>query len=323
MLPILPATSWATYPGANGLIAYGEWPGEVSEPQPGLTDTELFSIAPEGGDPSQLTDNSVNESRPSWSADGRRIAFVRFDGHDWEIWTMRADGTHERQVTNDEDNEWAPYFSPRGGRLLMSFAPHGGEYPYGGNVVEMRTDGADPVRLVGSARRSTGPEYSPNGRRIIFAGFASPYGSRHGIWTVHRDGSHPRLLVNHDKEPDPGENGLSVFEPSFSPDDSQIVYTRCYFATHDCDYETVMMRPATGVKRVVAQGLYDAAISPDGRQLVGVAYTGRCDIDPCGSRIVTRALHGTHVRKVTQPNASSSNWAPFDGSPSWQPIPPP
>jgi Tol biopolymer transport system component len=121
LLALSPATSWAAYPGANGLIAYAEFGGESSDPPPGGDDGEIFTIPPAGGDPTQLTDNSVGDYGPSWSADGRKIAFVRSDGHDWEVWTMSADGSHQRQVTHTRGHEWAPSFTPSGGRIIMSF----------------------------------------------------------------------------------------------------------------------------------------------------------------------------------------------------------
>ena len=44
LLAIVPATSWATYPGANGRIAYTEAPGE-SDPHGGY-DGEIFTVPP-------------------------------------------------------------------------------------------------------------------------------------------------------------------------------------------------------------------------------------------------------------------------------------
>ena len=48
----------------------------------------------------QLTDPTVGaSSRPSWSSDGKRIVFMASRGRHTDIWTMRADGTHQRQLT--------------------------------------------------------------------------------------------------------------------------------------------------------------------------------------------------------------------------------
>jgi Tol biopolymer transport system component len=64
-------------------------------------------------------------SYPSWSADGRLIAFTRSDGAAAQVWTMYADGTHERQVTDDADTAGTrrnPGFSPSGCRIVYTTA---------------------------------------------------------------------------------------------------------------------------------------------------------------------------------------------------------
>ena len=63
---------------------------------------------------------------------------------------------------------------------------------YTGNIVIVRADGTDPVRLTHD-REARDPAFSPNGRRIVFAG--APREERtSGIWVMRRDGTHKRLL---------------------------------------------------------------------------------------------------------------------------------
>jgi dipeptidyl aminopeptidase/acylaminoacyl peptidase len=61
--------------------------------------TELYVIDRDGSNRVQLTNNSLNEFEPTWSPDGTRIAFVRYDG-DYDIWVMNPDGTGETQLTD-------------------------------------------------------------------------------------------------------------------------------------------------------------------------------------------------------------------------------
>lgn len=60
---------------------------------------ELWVVNMDGTDRHRLTNNSVNDWGPSWSPDGRRIAFCRGLQDQYEIFVMAADGSDERRVT--------------------------------------------------------------------------------------------------------------------------------------------------------------------------------------------------------------------------------
>jgi Tol biopolymer transport system component len=56
----------AAFPGKNGKIAYVGHDGQ---------DLEIYTINPTGGTPVKLTDNTTGDFSPSYSADGKRIAY--------------------------------------------------------------------------------------------------------------------------------------------------------------------------------------------------------------------------------------------------------
>jgi Tol biopolymer transport system component len=41
----------------------------------------------------RLTDNEAHDGLPTWSADGKTIAFVSNEGGPWAIWAISADGS--------------------------------------------------------------------------------------------------------------------------------------------------------------------------------------------------------------------------------------
>src|SRR5262249_22325418 len=84
----LPASAWGAYPGANGMLAYT---GVVDQ----SWDSEIYTISATGGAPTQLTENHANGAA-SWSADGRRIAYVHWGPPVGGVWVMRSDGTSSR-----------------------------------------------------------------------------------------------------------------------------------------------------------------------------------------------------------------------------------
>jgi TolB protein len=77
----------ATFPGQNGKIAYVSY--DVLAPE-GPTDREIYAIDPTGGTPFQLTHNNTLDDSPSYSPDGKKIAYTGFEATDEEIYTINA-----------------------------------------------------------------------------------------------------------------------------------------------------------------------------------------------------------------------------------------
>jgi Tol biopolymer transport system component len=311
---VIPTTAWATYPGANGLIAYSELGERLAVCNNTAIDNwEILTISPAGGQPTQLTDNATADEEPSWSANGRRLAFVRTSVEPCRspnVWTMRADGTHQRQVTHGPAYESSPAFSPGGGRLVMV---------RNGNIVVIRSDGTERVRLTsGEGARNPvyspdNPVFSPDGRRIVFEGQARKR-SRSGIWSMRRDGTHKRLLA----DPEDGVFGGFYYHPDFDPDGSRIVFEHCDFAGHTCDTDNILMR-SNGRRKHVIRGGEKPVFSPDGTRVAGVRVTCDYYTEVCQSWVISYGpnAHGTQI--VTQ-DRGPRDWV---SSPSWQPIPEP
>jgi TolB protein len=63
---------------------------------------QIFVMHADGTHRRQLTDPTVGaSSRPSWSSDGKRIVFMASRADHTDVWTMRADGTQQKQLTRD------------------------------------------------------------------------------------------------------------------------------------------------------------------------------------------------------------------------------
>jgi WD40-like Beta Propeller Repeat len=86
----------ATFPGKNGRKAYEFYGGREG----------IYTSNPGGGGKTRVTFGFA----PSYSPDGKRIAFTEWDldGHDLEIYTIRAGGGSESQVTDTKHLAFDP-----------------------------------------------------------------------------------------------------------------------------------------------------------------------------------------------------------------------
>jgi TolB protein len=77
---------------------------------------EVYVVNINGTGLKQLTDSGGYVSGlPTWSPDGRYIAFVSDRGNQWAIWAMKSDGSDERKLFDlggtsnwAERISWAP-----------------------------------------------------------------------------------------------------------------------------------------------------------------------------------------------------------------------
>ena len=75
-----------------------------------LDGDEIYVVDPQGNSVRRLTYNAWEwDKHPSWSPDGSRIVFYsnRDTGHR-QIWIMDADGSNQRNLSNDEFENWDP-----------------------------------------------------------------------------------------------------------------------------------------------------------------------------------------------------------------------
>jgi Tol biopolymer transport system component len=98
----------------NGATSYdpawsprGDWIAFVSTAYDG---DEIYLVDPQGTTVQRLTYNAWEwDKHPAWSPDGSQIVFYsnRNTGHR-QLWIMNADGSNQRNLSNDEFENWDP-----------------------------------------------------------------------------------------------------------------------------------------------------------------------------------------------------------------------
>jgi len=153
-------------------------------------------------------DEEDGMSRPTWSPDGRRLAYVHNvfapEGESFdqlEVLDLSTGDHHplDLPLRFYQDPKW----SPDGERLVFAGAPDGAET---WDLYLVHPDGTDPTPLTDTpAYDEITPAWSPDGTRIAFA---TNQDGNYEIYLMDADGTHPIRLTN-----DPGFDWGPAWRP--------------------------------------------------------------------------------------------------------------
>jgi TolB protein len=195
---------------------------------------------------------------PSWSPDGRRIAFVRetvqSGGNPGQIYVMNADGGSRRRLTRgttDSEPAWSP-----DGRYIA--------FERDGSIWRMRADGKRKRVLLHWSRtiEFDYPTRSPSGREIAVVGTTptkGPEAYHTDIYIARADGSHLRRVTHL----------VSAVDPAWSPDGTRIAFSTNHFNSEE--YELWLVAPdGTNLRKLFANvdaWVREPTWAPDGTLL--------------------------------------------------------
>ncbi|HZT60235.1 MAG TPA: LamG-like jellyroll fold domain-containing protein [Pyrinomonadaceae bacterium] len=252
---------------------------------------DIFLMNPDGSNQTPVTTNAGDDTRPSFSPDGSRIAFQSVRGGNQDIYVINADGTGETRLTTDPNADGFPSFSPDGSKIVFEANRDGNA-----EIYIMNADGTNQTRLTNDLATETEPSFSPDGSKIIFE---TNRDADSEIYVMNVDGTGQTNLTNAPSSDD--------VTPSFSPDGSKIAFE----SDRDGNNEIyVMNADGSNQTRLTNNPANDSnpVFSPDNTK---IAFES--DRDGNNEIYVMNAADGTGQTDLTNSPSSEEH-------PSWQTL---
>lgn len=248
-----------------------------ADPNDGVKTNDVFTMRPDGSGVVKVTDSVGLNGSPSWSPDGRWLAFSSDRGDrpaGVGIYLIHPDGTGLHRVTSlAASSDWqdSPRFSPDGSKLVFTEFLDGKlvrtkHLPWGHTagtrsaLFVVAVDGTDLHRVTGWGTNTGDADWSPDGRKLVFETQPGHIGNISSVMTVNADGGHLTALTK-----DAGFTGLGVgvqyrveasFDPVWSPDGTKIMFSHeAYNLDGDRQY-------VCGAQVINADGTGQAYASP-------------------------------------------------------------
>jgi len=267
------AAARASGPARNGLVAFVRCCGPAG----------IEVIRPDGSGEHRIYRALADDAplTPSWSPDGRLLAFVPGASRPG-VWVMRANGTSRRRVTVGNGDALFPSWSP-GGRWLV-FADISSPGGRRHDLYVVRASGSGVRRLTRAPVDELHPAWSPDGRVIV-------YERGRDLWSTTPGGRRQHLLAR------------NASSPSWSPAGSHLAFIRG-------GDPWVMKSDGTAQDPVVhfSRSQIAVAWSPDGRWLV-TAPLARGDLT------LVRA-DGSGTEPLTHASAYGNAWPAWQRLPT-------
>lgn len=212
---------------------------------------QLIVADADGANPRVIADSPRPLMSPAWSPDGRRIAYVSFEGDQSAIYVQTLRTGNRERVSARAGVNGAPTFSPDGRRLALTLSLNDG------NLDVYTLDLTTQVirRLTDSPAIDTEPAWAPDGETIYFM---SDRSGGPQVYRVSAEGGRAQRVTF---------EGAYNARPRVSPDGEQIAVVH---QTQQGDFRIAVVDPDSGLTQVLSNGRLDESPSfaPNGAVLI-------------------------------------------------------
>jgi TolB protein len=147
---------------------------------------EVYVLTIATGSYRRLTRHAGIDTEPTWSPDGRLIAFVSDRTGAPHIFVMDTEGANVRRLTSGGYHT-QPRWSPKGDSIV--YTARAGTH----DLWAIRPDGSSPRRLTSGPGDNQGATWAPNGRHLAFQ--SNRAGGAWQIFAMLADGSEQTAIT--------------------------------------------------------------------------------------------------------------------------------
>ena len=289
----------ATFPGTNGLIAFGsDRSGDTHN---------IFTMTSDGIVTRQLTFIASPDDgaalRQAWSPDGSKLVFEQrnADQSVRQIFMIDADGSHEHVLVADQPpyTDFHPSFSPDGRVVIFSRCRFDLEACA---IYTIKTDGRGLTAVTSLSQNAKNnvtdfkPRYSPDGKSISFDGI-NRGGVTGAVYVANSRGAGVRRITQADVE---------AFDNEWAPSGARLAFsTNCCRNASSNDLWSVSPDGSNLVQLTSGFHDFSPSYSPQGDQ---IAFE-RDDFDTGASSILTMTSTGSTPVTI-QTDAFLPAWGP-------------
>jgi Tol biopolymer transport system component len=160
----------------------------------------IFIVPLAGGDARRIVAESGVMPFLCWTPDSQEVVYASRRAGVTQLWRIRSDlapGNRPHPIPETEDGTWPSIAGPAPGPWRLAFLRNVPDLAV--VRIDLSAPSATPVTLVESAREENNPQYSPDGRFLLFV--SDRLGTRE-LWVARADGAELRKITNLNAEVD-------------------------------------------------------------------------------------------------------------------------